>query len=154
MKLIRLLYYYFIPMGNKLEQLLNSLIEKGWKPFGKKPVDIKEYCSWERYTRYFNFYNVRINREDTICERPRVTDNYSLRDIVSKESWLWQFVCENGMVKEEHKHERILDPTFWEWWADCKRQEHDWNYWYRLIEASLKDESELEDFLLNSIKLD
>lgn len=27
-------------------------------------------------------------------------------------------------------------------------------YEYRLIEASLKDESELEEFLLNSIKLD
>jgi hypothetical protein len=83
--------------------------------------------------------------------RKYADDYYSLRDLVSRESWLWQFVCENEMVKEWHKHERILDPTFWEWRADCKRQEHEWNYWYRLIESALKDESELEDFLLSNI---
>jgi hypothetical protein len=26
-------------MENKLEQLLNSLIEKGWKPFGRKDTE-------------------------------------------------------------------------------------------------------------------
>ena len=78
----------------------------------------------------------------------------NIRLLTSLSSWLWQFVCENGMVKEGHKHERILDPTFWEWWADCKRQEHDWNYWYRLIETSLKNENELEQFLLDNIKVE
>ena len=81
-------------------------------------------------------------------------EEFTLRELTSINSGLWQFVCKNGMLKEEHKHERILDPTFWEWWTDCKRQEHDWNYWYRLIESSLKDESELEDFLLSNIKVD
>lgn len=119
-----------------LEQLLNSLIEKGWPPRWDK--------NWENNTRITNIYF----RQDENGKLPHI------RMIVSKESQLWQFVCENGMVNEKHKHERILDPTFWEWRADCKRQEHDWNYWYRLIESSLKDESELEEFLLNSIKLD
>ena len=136
-------------MENNLEQLLNSLIEKGWLPFGKKPVDIKEYCSWERYTRYFDFYNVRINREDTICERPRVTDNYSLRDIVSKESWLWQFVCENGY--NQYRKEYRMWYTKYNNKAEYRDE---WDYEYYLIEASLKDESELEEFLLNSIKID
>ena len=140
-----------------MEELLNKLIEKGWKPFGKKPVDIKEYCSWERYTRYFDFYNIRINREDTICERPRVTDNYSLRDIVSKESGLWQFVCENKMVR--------LETDSWEsdsykCYYNCDgypkddvfEMERD-DYRFRLLESALKDESELESFILDNIKV-
>ena len=135
------LYYYFIPMENKIEQLLNSLIEKGWKPFCDNNVkEIRIYSDMDIECIYWK----------------RKSDFYytSYRKLTSKESWLWQFVCENGMVKEEHKHERILDPTFWEWWADCKRQEHDWNYWYRLIESALKDESELENFILDNIKVD
>ena len=127
-------------MENKLEQLLNALIQRGWKPFGKAN---RWYVSIDRtiHTKspFFDFENHNMS--------------VSTRELIAKESWLWQFVCENGMIKKEHKHERILDPTFWEWWADCKRQEHDWNYWYRLIESSLKDESELEDFLLQNIKV-
>ena len=134
-------------MENKLEQLLNSLIEKGWLPFG-------EWCHRSPYKRVSVHKNYNKERIYVLFYSNNHSHWKVLRQVVSKESWLWQFVCENGMIKEEHKHERILDPTFWEWWADCKRQEHDWNYWYRLIESSLKDESELEDFLLNSIKLD
>lgn len=135
-------------MENKLEQLLNSLIEKGWKPFGTK-YDLfvwntnssKWWFRWQyAMTNWDNAYDYFY-------------EYFYPRQIVSKESWLWQFVCENGMVKEGHKHERILDPTFWEWWADCKRQEHDWNYWYRLIESALKDESKLKDFLLQNIRV-
>lgn len=126
-----------------LEQLLNSLIKRWRVPFGDKRitnVSWKMQYVWTYNWVFWSNHNVVQMRKSTI-------------EICSKSSLLWQFVCENGMIKEGHKHERILDPTFWEWWADCKRQEHDWNYWYRLIEASLKDESELEDFLLQNIKL-
>lgn len=143
MRLIRLLYYYFIPMENKLEQLLNSLIEKGWKPFGE---DIKQIVK----NRLFLWY---VSKTPVPLSTLECKFSWVLRELVSKESWLWQFVCENGMIKEQYKHERILDPTFWEWWADCKRQEHDWKYWYRLIESALKDESELESFILDNIKV-
>lgn len=114
-------------MENKLEQLLNSLIEKGWKPFGrKKKLHITIYdCDLNVYLDWW-FIN---------------EDKKSFRELVSKESWLWQFVCENGMVEID--------------------REICWVYSYRftdvqvcLIRSSLKDESELEDFLLNSIKLD
>ena len=101
-----------------LEQLLNSLIEKGWKPRGKENAKI--------------FYV----KED-------------LRELVSKESWLWQFVCENGMVKSET----------WVWVnaVDGMYKEiliNQYNYRYWIIESALKDESELEDFLLQNIKVD
>ena len=55
----------------------------------------------------------------------------NVRLLTSLSSWLWQFVCENGMIDREHKR-----PA------------------YRLIESALCDEDELEEFLLNSIKLD
>ena len=128
-----------MPMENKLEQLLNSLIEKWFRPFWRYD---KLMWGWRFWSRQFVKFWMFPEEE------------FTLRELTSINSGLWQFVCKNGMLKEEHKHERILDPTFWEWWTDCKRQEHDWNYWYRLIESSLKDESELEDFLLSNIKVD
>lgn len=83
--------------------------------------------------------------------------------LVSKESWLWQFVCENGMVALKLSA-RMKNPRIdWEDVDDYNNWHIVMNYkqkceWdkaeYRLIESSLKDESELEDFLLNSIKLD
>jgi hypothetical protein len=125
-------------MENKSEQLFNSLIKR-WR------VSFRDYDIAE-FNQIGNTF-VAINYDG------KVIGQFSFRQIVSKESWLWQFVCENGMVKEWHKHERILDPTFWEWWADCKRQEHDWNYWYRVIESALCDEDKLEEFLLSNIKV-
>jgi hypothetical protein len=41
-------------MENKLEQLLNSLIEKGWKPFGH------EYVSAEHLE--FKYYDERLDK--------------------------------------------------------------------------------------------
>ena len=130
-----------------MEELLNKLIERGWKPFGKIPVDINQWCSWETYCKYFGKRCIHIHREDDIeydeddedIRKPRRTDDFSLRELVSKESWLWQFVCKNGMVKKEQN-------VFENYWKD--------KYEYWLCKCALKDESELEDFLLNSIKLD
>jgi len=125
-------------MGNKLEQLLNSLIEKGYIPFN---IPCITNVSFLRRLWITSHQNDRDYKFD-----------FSLRDLVSKESWLWQFVCENGMI--EHK------------WLDIHSWEHttaehsdfwftDWdNYEYYIIESSLKDESELEDFLLSNIKVE
>ena len=38
--------------------------------------------------------------------------------------------------------------------VDCRRKITPSDYTYRLIESSLKDESELEEFLLQNIKID
>ena len=129
---------------NKMEELLNKLIEKGWKPRGE---NVELY--WTSKNTFWEKIVIFIGNAGWFKKWW-----WTYRELVSKESWLWQFVCENGMVNEKHKHERILDPTFWEWWADCKRQEHDWNYWYRLIESALLDEDKLEDFLLSNIKVE
>lgn len=77
-------------MENKLEQLLNSLIEKGWIPFGKNPVNINQWNNTQTYCKYFDKRCIHIHREDDIededIRRPRKTDEFSLRELVSKES--------------------------------------------------------------------
>lgn len=122
-----------------LEQLLNSLIEKGWKPFGR----YKEIFR----TDYYEYY---------VAEEHWFWKRQYLRNLVSKESWLWQFVCENGMVDGADRwtlnarQKSIYDKYI----TSEKEYTPKMNYQYRLIESSLKYESELEDFLLNSIKID
>lgn len=72
----------------------------------------------------------------------------SLRELVSKESGLRQFVCENGMVKEDNSSIELIIMSEWYWVLTDK------DYQYRLIESALKDESELEQFLLDNIKIE
>lgn len=129
------LYYYFIPMENKIEQLLNSLIEKGFRPFWRYD---KLMWSWRFWSRQFVKFWIFPEEE------------FTLRELTSINSGLWQLVCENGMVKK-NKYD-------FQWWK--QKDEFIWDvrdkseYQYRLIESSLKDESELEDFLLQNIKVD
>lgn len=125
-------------MGNKLEQLLNSLIEKGWKPFGMKST--------------FDYV-------DILCNQPyrfkHLNSRFwaSLRELVSKESWLWQFVCENELVKPVVD---IISICSYSHFTD----DHDDGGWdetfpeYRIIESALCDGDKLEDFLLSNIKVD
>lgn len=124
-------------MEDKLEQLLNSLIEKGWQPFG-----IAYYCSFD------------VKEEIKILLWPFWWWEYllhrtlSLRELVSKESWLWQFVCEKELIKSKWDS----NYTYFNIHGTWKAYEH-WNYEYRLIESALKDETELESFILNNIAI-
>ena len=68
--------------------------------------------------------------------------------IVSKNSGLWQFVCENGMIKEPREDFRWTNDFQLDY---IEFNQTDFQYW--LLESSLTDESELEDFLLSNIKL-
>lgn len=124
-----------------MEELLNKLIEKGWKPFGR------EYVSVEHLEELVRFYY----KDKKSCIE-------TLRTMTSKESLLWQFVCENKMVR--------LDTDSWESDSylcyynidgypkdDRFEMERD-DYRFRLIESALKDEAELEEFLLDNIKVD
>lgn len=115
-----------------LEQLLNKLIERWRKPRGKKRTYIEhesndfEIYLWERCTWELDDVNI-----------------YSLRDLVSKESWLWQFVCEKLLVYKKitynlddiiNKYYDIMTPN------------------YRIMLSSIQDD--LEKFLLDNIKID
>ena len=113
-----------------MEKLLNKLIEKGWKPFGRKYKDVcREPNEWHSYM--FDH------------------DVYYRREIASKESWLWQFVCENGMIKNGTY-------TRWENWNTVLEKNYvfyDNQTTYRLIEIALCDEDKLEDFILDNVKI-
>jgi hypothetical protein len=123
-----------------LEWLLNSLIEKGWKPrwFGVKKI----LNLWEWKIIFITNWKGNFSK---------------LRFLTVKESWLWQFVCENKLLAKW-----ILDLPDILWKRDsldCMRTDlrkscYPHNYEYRIIESALCDEDKLEEFLLNSIKLD
>lgn len=114
-----------------LEELLNSLIQRGWKPFGITCTDfikgtglewIPSYCFNPHPHVWFPWWTRRYHRP-------------SLRQIVSKESWLWQFVCEDRLIEPDHM------------------KQYNW-YEYRITQSALCDEDKLEKFLLDNIKTD
>ena len=124
-------------MENKLEQLLNSLIEKGWKPFNTEEEKI--------YIAYRPEEKMLLISNDGIHGYP-----ISLRDLTSIDCWLWKFVCENGML-ETKGNVRVKN-----YWGDDECDDNccddDLEYW--LMESALCDENKLEDFLLSNIKVD
>ena len=130
-----------------MEELLNKLIEKGWKP------------SWKECTHFIRQYDADIldwKLLYTAIRKDKWVYNihYTLRELVSKESWLWQFVCENGMVNCEWKWK---DNIVWRCY-NINNNDVNYKYWedyeYRLIESALCDEDKLEDFILSNIKVD
>ena len=73
----------------------------------------------------------------------------SLRELVSLESGLWQFVCRNKLYKQNNEKFRESVSKVWlnTWWFAH-------NYQYRLLESSLIPEEELGKFLVENIKLE
>lgn len=142
-----------------MEELLNKLIKKGRVPFGiygNWDLEWERICI-EEQDEYTNEYRLKvywINVDyvefNWLCDEDKhFSDRFSLREIVSKWSWLWQFVCKNEMIKSKT----------WVWvnGVDGMYKEiliNQYDYRYRLIESSLKDEDELEDFLLSNIKVE
>ena len=122
-----------------MEELLNKLMKRGWKVY------------WE-YDKLMSNWQTRWKRDFWFWVLWEV--KYSLRELVSKESWLWQFVCENGLLDVNKKYE-------WEYWTQSyklnwEEYTHEFSRWcenYRIIESALKDEDELEKFLLENIKI-
>lgn len=78
-----------------------------------------------------------------------VSEECTVAEIVRKSSGLWQFVCENGMVKANYY-------SAWEWYKSLKTKAFYTNikYQYYLIESALCDEDKLEDFILQNVKID
>jgi len=122
-----------------LKDLFNSLLDKWRKPFD---MEFTKFHHISKDGAIF-FYKWKKHHEWS----------RNVRDFVSKESLLRQFVCENGMINaNDTPEENIIN-----YWRYNKEDLTEWrymrNYQYRLIESSLKDESELKDFLLQNIKV-
>lgn len=139
-----------------LEKLLNILCERGWKPFWYEQSFAKR---WSYNSRYFFFDGW--------------WDWITLRQIASKESWLWQFcVCEglvekntemvdDGVPTDDYAIGRYIQ-TWSSVWEDGIPLDDDWevysyyqdrDYLWWVIESALHDEWELEQFLLDNIKV-
>ena len=133
-----------------LSKLLNDLLRMWWKPFNRDKtlhIDCYDKCKWLNY-KWIHLDGWFMNEESR-----------TLRELVSIDSWLWQFVCENEMVKIEYwkireKYDETIPTTDKNNVITYRQLLWEDNYEYRLIESSLKDESELEDFLLQNIKVD
>ena len=148
-----------------MEELLNKLIEKGWKPFGMEYYDrfIIE-SNWDMCFRW------KYPWTDWESAFDYNYDYFKIRELTSKESWLWQFCIANHLLK---KYSDLWDDWEyiigrWQDWKDCKTEDWEYiddnrdsdiyhqddSYQYRLIESALCDEDKLEDFILDNVKID
>ena len=136
-----------------LEELLNKLIEKGWKPFGRETRH--ELSSWVVY----DTIDFKWKRDIRVIDRR----HHHIRELVAKESWLWQFVCENGMVKddEEIKERKYMYKEIYKSWFESAHNYRDKSkftknhfYEFRIIQSALCDEDKLEDFILQNVKIE
>lgn len=125
-----------------MEELLNKLIKKWWKPRNKEEVKRLNYHTLYRevVSLEFDNYNLWVS--------------YSIRDLVSKESWLRQFCCETKLIeqwKTVHdyvmKHICYADENRCWWFSMCNAE-------YYIMMCSLLEESELEQFLIDNIKIE
>ena len=119
-----------------LEDLLNTLIKRGWKPFWWKDIKRANNEWW---------FVCFVHKSK---KRPWLSE-VSHRELVSKESWLWQFCTENGMVEDKQEIRYKADEN-----NDIDDANYMSEFYYWLLESALKDESELEEFLLQNIKVD
>ena len=120
----------------ELEKVLNSMIKKWWKPWGKEytAIDI-----------------IQDGREECLMfwDVPkRQMQAYTFRSLVSIESGLWKFVCKNKLNKKtDNFWESVSKVWLNTWWFPHNHQ-------YRLLESALIPEKELGKFLVENIKVE
>lgn len=137
-----------------MEELINKLLKKGWEPFG-----------WPYYDRFI------IESNWDMCFRWEYPwtdwthpydynfDYFKIRELVSKESWLRQFCAENRLINSDDNYIRKWEQQCryvyddYDCWEKSQLYSDDYDYEYRIIESALKDEEDLEKFLLENIKV-
>lgn len=120
----------------ELENLLNFLIKRGRKPWGRIIEKIRPWGDHQIFLDY--------SSEDTTNRE--YYKNY--RELVSMESWLWQFVCQNKLLSDKVDLQDYIEDSFW--FRRCPR---DSNWSYRLMRVAFVGEEDLEKFLIDNIKL-
>lgn len=131
----------------ELEKLLNTLIKMGWKP---------------RYKNKVAIISIRADELRLLEESWSIYTPYSprLRELVSLESWLWQFCSDNELTKSktsEYMINRYIKEliTREEWDViDADVLCSDLYHEYRLLESALVPEEELGQFLIDNIKIE
>lgn len=126
----------------ELESLLNSLIQRGWKPFENSNLN---HCNSDG--KFIYFYTIRIPNkpiESLVYESLAVP----LRLITTIESGLWKFVCQNKLLSDKVDLQDYIEDSFW-----FRRCPFDTNWMYRIMQSSLYSEKDLPQFLIDNIKL-
>ena len=123
-----------------LENLLNILCKKGWKPFWRETKH--ELSSWVVY----DTIDIKWKGDIRVIDRR----HHHIRELVSKESWLRQFCVENKLVKEDDGHVSIIINVYKDYESIVDGW---WDYHYWLMICSILDESDLEQFLIDNIKI-
>ena len=129
----------------ELEKVLNSLIQRGWKPgdfSGESEIKISEYQGVVIY----------MKTEDAV-----LGVKTKLRNLVSIESGFWQFVCDEQLCKLPE----YIDAQWCKTVEDDIENEKDvthilteYDYKYRLLESALIPEKELGKFLIDNIVIE
>jgi len=123
----------------ELVNLFKELMKRGWKVY------------WE-YDKLMSHWQTRWKRDFWFWELWEI--KYSLRELVSKESGLWQFVCENWIIENwKTVHDYVISHITYSydkgcWWYAPNNSE----FW--IMMSALCDEDKLEKFLLENIKID
>lgn len=124
----------------ELENLLNRLIEKWWKP---RNSNIHS-CKINTIQQIYFYWDTDIDNLE-----------YSLRDLVSLESGLRQFVCDKELywkLKVDSNKNRITRPILQEMITPwCKYTFWECEYNYRLMLSSI--EEDIAKFLLDNITI-
>ena len=121
----------------ELETLLTSLVQRGWKPAGfPGESEIKISEDWDVV--------LYMDTDDAT-----VVVKVKLRNLVSLESGLWQFVCENWLRKDQ------TSTSYWSRreWGEKEKMCRENQFEYRLLESALIPEEELGKFLVDNIKI-
>jgi hypothetical protein len=120
-----------------LEKLLNQLIEKWRKPRGCDTLDR---------------HSLEIVRWKISMVIKWINCIYSLNDLCSLDSWLWQFVCNNWLYG---KYNEWANRYYWVVFCYANRQteiNREDDLEYRIMLSSIQDDK--EQFLIENIKLD
>ena len=132
----------------ELERLLIDIIDKGWNPWG---IDWDTIVYLELDIKKMNIH-IRYTVIDEQGEEASLLVVKSIRELVSLESWLWSFLCDNKLIKQ-NSNQRVLNPIHWPEWADCEWSIQSNEMQFRLIQSSLIPENELVEFLIKNIIL-
>ena len=132
----------------ELEKLLHSLIGEGWNPWGIEWDDI-EFFNLDMKRRNIHIWYMNYDEPE---QEEYEQEFKTFRELVSMESWLWDFVVKNKLY-DDAEFNKIVD-YMWEE-RDRQRPEYRINTpSYRLVKSALLSVEELGKFLLDNIKVE
>ena len=124
-----------------MEELLNKLIQMWWNVFWREKKSDEQYEYYKDEKTFYFFWN--YDKYGV----PQNIKRYSLRELVSKESGLWQFVCDKWLVG-------MYEWRYWQNIFPLDSKEYDYtDYQYWILESSLIDVDKLEKFLIDNIEI-